>query len=74
MRKKGKCIFAHGPIELRVKETRRDRWGLGCGTSSASSSSGASAASAPSSSSATAAATPADTVLLMRFSGGGMLP
>ena len=27
MRKKGKCIFAHGPIELRVKETRRDRWG-----------------------------------------------
>lgn len=27
MRKKGKCIFAHGPLELRVKETRRDRWG-----------------------------------------------
>ena len=28
MRKKGKCIFAHGPIELRIKETRRDRWGI----------------------------------------------
>jgi hypothetical protein len=28
MRKKGKCIFAHGPIELRVRETRRDRWGI----------------------------------------------
>jgi Ribonuclease 2-5A len=27
MRKKGKCDFAHGPLELRVKETRRDRWG-----------------------------------------------
>jgi serine/threonine protein kinase len=28
MRKKGKCIFAHGPLELRVKENRRDRWAL----------------------------------------------
>lgn len=28
MRKKGKCIFAHGPLELRVKETRRDKWGI----------------------------------------------
>ena len=26
MRKKGKCDFAHGPLELRIKETRRDRW------------------------------------------------
>ncbi len=26
MRKKGKCDFAHGPLELRVKETRRERW------------------------------------------------
>lgn len=26
MRKKGKCIFAHGPLELRVKENRRDKW------------------------------------------------
>lgn len=27
MRKKGKCIFAHGALELRVKDTRRDKWG-----------------------------------------------
>eukprot|EP01041_Mallomonas_annulata_P002756 gene2756-5426_t len=27
MRKKGKCDFAHGPLELRVKEGRRGRWG-----------------------------------------------
>jgi hypothetical protein len=27
MRKKNKCIFAHGPVELRVKETKRNRWG-----------------------------------------------
>jgi hypothetical protein len=27
MKKKGKCDFAHGPIELRIKESRRDRWG-----------------------------------------------
>ena len=27
MRKKNKCIFAHGPIELRVKEAKRKRWG-----------------------------------------------
>ena len=27
MRKKGKCIFSHGSIELRVKDTRRERWG-----------------------------------------------
>jgi len=27
MRKKNKCIFAHGPIELRVKEGKRNRWG-----------------------------------------------
>ena len=27
MRKKNKCIFAHGPIELRVKEGKRQRWG-----------------------------------------------
>jgi serine/threonine protein kinase len=26
MRKKGKCTFAHGPIELRVKDNRRDKW------------------------------------------------
>lgn len=28
MRKKGKCIFAHGPLELRVKESRRGKWPL----------------------------------------------
>ena len=28
MRRKGKCIFAHGPVELRVKESRRNKWGL----------------------------------------------
>ena len=27
VRKKGKCDFAHGPLELRVKESRRERWG-----------------------------------------------
>jgi serine/threonine protein kinase len=27
MRKKTKCIFAHGPAELRVKEGKRNRWG-----------------------------------------------
>lgn len=27
MRKKNKCIFAHGPVELRVKEGKRCRWG-----------------------------------------------
>ena len=27
MRKKNKCIFAHGPFELRVKEGKRNRWG-----------------------------------------------
>lgn len=27
MQKKGKCIFAHGPAELRVKEGKRTRWG-----------------------------------------------
>jgi hypothetical protein len=27
MQKKGKCVFAHSPIELRVKETKRKRWG-----------------------------------------------
>jgi hypothetical protein len=27
MRKKNKCIFAHGPVELRVKEAKRSRWG-----------------------------------------------
>jgi serine/threonine protein kinase len=31
MRKKGKCDFAHGPIELRVKDNRRERWGQGRG-------------------------------------------
>jgi len=30
MRKKYKCIFAHGPVELRVKEGKRDRWGKLC--------------------------------------------
>ena len=28
MRKKGKCDFAHGPLELRLKDNRRDRWGI----------------------------------------------
>ncbi|GFH44894.1 serine/threonine-protein kinase/endoribonuclease IRE1 [Chaetoceros tenuissimus] len=27
MRKKNKCVFAHGPAELRVKEGKRNRWG-----------------------------------------------
>ena len=27
MRKKKKCIFAHGPVELRVKEGKKKRWG-----------------------------------------------
>jgi hypothetical protein len=27
MRKRNKCIFAHGPVELRVKEAKRHRWG-----------------------------------------------
>jgi hypothetical protein len=27
MRKKNKCVFAHGPIELRVKDGKRHRWG-----------------------------------------------
>jgi hypothetical protein len=27
MRKKNKCVFAHGPVELRVKEPKRNRWG-----------------------------------------------
>jgi serine/threonine-protein kinase/endoribonuclease IRE1 len=27
MRKKNKCVFAHGPVELRVKDTKRNRWG-----------------------------------------------
>jgi serine/threonine-protein kinase/endoribonuclease IRE1 len=27
LKKKSKCIFAHGPIELRVKEGKRTRWG-----------------------------------------------
>ena len=27
MKRKKKCIFAHGPVELRVKEGKRNRWG-----------------------------------------------
>ena len=27
MRRRGKCDFAHGPAELRVKENRKNRWG-----------------------------------------------
>jgi hypothetical protein len=27
MRKKSKCVFAHGPVELRVKEGKKNRWG-----------------------------------------------
>ena len=27
MKKKNKCVFAHGPVELRVKEGKRNRWG-----------------------------------------------
>ena len=26
MKKKMKCDFAHGPLELRIKDNRRDRW------------------------------------------------
>ena len=27
MKRKNKCVFAHGPVELRVKEGKRHRWG-----------------------------------------------
>ena len=27
MRKRNKCIFAHGPAELRIKEGKKNRWG-----------------------------------------------
>lgn len=27
MRRKNKCVFAHGPVELRVKEGKKNRWG-----------------------------------------------
>jgi serine/threonine protein kinase len=27
MRRKNKCVFAHGPVELRVKDGKRRRWG-----------------------------------------------
>lgn len=27
MKTKNKCVFAHGPVELRVKEAKRNRWG-----------------------------------------------
>ena len=27
MRRKNKCVFAHGPVELRVKDGKRNRWG-----------------------------------------------
>ena len=27
MKKKSKCVFAHGPVELRVKDGKRHRWG-----------------------------------------------
>lgn len=27
MRRKGRCDFAHGPVELRVREHKRNRWG-----------------------------------------------
>jgi serine/threonine protein kinase len=27
MRRKGRCDFAHGPLELRAKESRRGKWG-----------------------------------------------
>jgi hypothetical protein len=27
MKRRNKCIFAHGPVELRVKEGKRKRWG-----------------------------------------------
>ena len=27
MKKKGKCDFAHGPLELRINSNRRDKWG-----------------------------------------------
>ena len=27
MEKKGKCVFAHGPVELRVKDGKKNRWG-----------------------------------------------
>ena len=27
MRRKNKCVFAHGPVELRVKDGKRHRWG-----------------------------------------------
>jgi serine/threonine-protein kinase/endoribonuclease IRE1 len=27
MKKKNKCVFAHGPVELRIKDGKRNRWG-----------------------------------------------
>jgi len=27
LKKKNRCVFAHGPVELRVKEGKRSRWG-----------------------------------------------
>lgn len=27
MKKRNKCVFAHGPVELRVKEGKKNRWG-----------------------------------------------
>jgi len=42
-RRKGKCDFAHGPVELRVKPARRNKWPHPCdhAASSPASSSGA---------------------------------
>ena len=46
MRRKGKCDFAHGPLELRVKESRRGKWGQRVQLQSAASAHDASSGSA----------------------------
>ena len=61
-RKKGKCDFAHGPLELRIKDTRRDKWGqISSSSHSASNSGHGSSNSQPQQQTATA---------LLRYSGG----
>ena len=61
MKKKGKCDFAHGPLELRVKESRRDKWGQRCAQKAAGLSTSTSEETAGCSSEA---------VLSLRHSGG----
>ena len=62
-RKKGKCDFAHGPLELRIKDTRRDKWGQTPMHSASSSGHGPGAGGGSNNNTQTAAA-------LLRYSGG----